>query len=275
MNNSSAIRETRNFDQFVWTLPPRSLLQHVENVCSEKSTNRPFGSAMRTGTRTLLGYTGQGFTSVHVPTFVDFNPFAYMNRPLTHQQQAVYDFIRRKIIERGYGPTVREIGEHMSIKSPNGVMCHLRALERKGMLTRTANKSRAIELTEPVSRLMGGSLPMEGTIAAGVCTLGATGSKPFDVGELVAAERYVLEVKDDSLAAARLSPGDRLVIQKQLTASPGQLALVRTGEHEMGLRYWQPEEDRIRLRPIDPTQPAVLVAHVQILGIVVGVVRIL
>ncbi len=53
---------------------------------------------------------------------------------LTDRQQAVYEFIREKILKRGYGPTVREIGEQMEIRSPNGVMCHLRALERKGMI---------------------------------------------------------------------------------------------------------------------------------------------
>ncbi len=198
-----------------------------------------------------------------------------MNRPLTQQQQAVYDFIRDKIIARGYGPTVREIGEHMNIKSPNGVMCHLRALERKGMLTRTANKSRAIELTEPVSRLMGGSLPIEATLVDGVCVSTTEAIPPFDVGELVAPERYVLLIKDNSLLDASLIAGDRLVIQKQLTASDGQLALVRTGEHETGLRYWHSEGGKVRLRPISHNQPANVVDHVQILGVVIGVVRLL
>ena len=55
-----------------------------------------------------------------------------MARQLTERQQAVYDMIRDLIVQRGYGPTVREIGEQFGIKSPNGVMCHLRALERKG-----------------------------------------------------------------------------------------------------------------------------------------------
>jgi repressor LexA len=51
---------------------------------------------------------------------------------LTERQLIVYEFIRDKIVHRGYGPTVREIGEHFDIRSPNGVMCHLKALEKKG-----------------------------------------------------------------------------------------------------------------------------------------------
>ncbi len=71
---------------------------------------------------------------------------------LTERQQRVYEVIREKINSRGYGPTVREIGEILNISSPNGVMCHLRALERKGKISRAANKSRAIELTEKSHR---------------------------------------------------------------------------------------------------------------------------
>ncbi len=93
-----------------------------------------------------------------------------MSNQLTDRQQNVYDMIRSLIVQRGYGPTVREIGEHFGIKSPNGVMCHLRALERKGLITRSPNKSRAIELTHAADR-NGHSLPMAGMVAAGPTTL--------------------------------------------------------------------------------------------------------
>ena len=66
---------------------------------------------------------------------------------LTERQQAVYEFIRDKIRNRGYGPTVREIGTEFDINSPNGVVCHLKALEKKGAIKREQNLSRAIELT--------------------------------------------------------------------------------------------------------------------------------
>ena len=86
------------------------------------------------------------------------------NQPaLTPRQRDVYDFIEDKIVNRGYSPTVREIGQHFGIKSPNGVMCHLKALEKKGLITRQSHKSRAIQLTD--QRKI--SLPLVGTIAAG------------------------------------------------------------------------------------------------------------
>ena len=70
-----------------------------------------------------------------------------MKSTLTDRQRAVYEFIRDKIQNRGYGPTVREISREFGIKSPNGVVCHLKALEKKGLITREPNMSRAIELT--------------------------------------------------------------------------------------------------------------------------------
>ncbi len=197
-----------------------------------------------------------------------------MNRPLTSQQQAVYDFIRDKIVSRGYGPTVREIGEHMHIKSPNGVMCHLRALERKGMLTRTANKSRAIELTEPVSRLMGGSLPIGARFSGGICRLNSSTAQSFDLGQLVAPDRYLLEVVDDSLLVANIQSGDGLVIQKQDTASSGQMVLIRNNELESSLCIWHSESGKVRLQSLQGSAVLRAMDEVQILGVVVGLVRL-
>src|SRR5438093_4557877 len=84
---------------------------------------------------------------------------------LTERQREVYEFIRHKIEDRGYGPTVREIGLDFDIKSPNGVMCHLKALVKKGLITRVPKSARAIQLADFQSRSTG--LPLLGTVAAG------------------------------------------------------------------------------------------------------------
>src|SRR5215510_10130120 len=85
---------------------------------------------------------------------------------LKTRQREVYEFIREKIRGRGYGPTVREIGDKFHISSPNGVMCHLKALEKKGLINREPNMSRAIQLAQEPAELRG--LPLAGRIAAGV-----------------------------------------------------------------------------------------------------------
>ena len=196
-----------------------------------------------------------------------------MNRPLTKQQQFVYNFIRDKIVSRGYGPTVREIGEHMNIKSPNGVMCHLRALERKGMITRTANKSRAIELTEPISRLVGASLPIRGSVQSGSCLIEPESSQQFDLAQFCKDEKYTLQVQDDALVDAHILKGDFVVVQARRLAQNGQLAVVRTGDSETCLRYWISDGARIHLQPANRSMPPKIVDHAEVLGVVVGVVR--
>src|SRR5712692_712883 len=84
---------------------------------------------------------------------------------LTERQREIYDFIRSKIESRGYGPTVREIGQAFDIKSPNGVMCHLKALEKKGLIKRETFSARAIQLID--HRLGSVTLPLLGSVAAG------------------------------------------------------------------------------------------------------------
>src|SRR5262252_9590899 len=86
---------------------------------------------------------------------------------LTPRQKEIYNFIRGKIQGRGYGPTVREIGVHFQIKSPNGVMCHLKALQKKGLIHREPNMSRAIQLLDDPTMARPGGVKMLGRIAAG------------------------------------------------------------------------------------------------------------
>jgi repressor LexA len=198
-----------------------------------------------------------------------------MNRSLTERQQSVYQFIREKILTRGYGPTVREIGEEMSISSPNGVMCHLRALEKKGMIKRDANKSRAIELIQAGSPLRRSAiLPMVGRVAAGQCSMACEQDESIDLSELfVRDDRFALEVTGDSMIDAHIADGDYVIVQKQSYAYPGQIVVAQTTEHEATLKYWFPENGRIRLQPANRNMQPIYVDEAAIQGIVIGVVR--
>ncbi len=198
-----------------------------------------------------------------------------MKLALTDRQQSVYEFIRDKIVNRGYGPTVREIGEQMDIRSPNGVMCHLRALERKGMIKRTANKSRAIELIQPGTvPVRSTSLPMAGRVAAGLCTLAIEQNETIDLSEmLIRDDRFALEVTGDSMIDAHIADGDYVIIQKQSYAYPGQIVVAQTDEHEATLKYWFPENGRIRLQPANRKMQPIYVDNAEVKGIVIGVVR--
>jgi repressor LexA len=191
---------------------------------------------------------------------------------LTKRQKAVYEFVRDKIRNRGYGPTVREIGEKFKISSPNGVMCHLRALEKKGLITREPNMSRAIQLSaEPIQEV---GLPLVGEVAAGVMHEAIEQDERVDFGAMFGRKnQFALRVRGDSMIDAQIADGDYVVVKKQRTATKGQMVVAQTDEGEATLKYWFPEKNRIRLQPANSEMSPMYVREAKVLGVVVGVVR--
>lgn len=204
------------------------------------------------------------------PTRTDF--IMALIDQLTKRQKAVYEFIRDKIRNRGYGPTVREIGEKFKISSPNGVMCHLRALEKKGLITREPNMSRAIQLsTEPAEEL---GLPLAGEVAAGVMHEAIEQYERVDFGQIFGKKnQFALKVRGDSMVDAQILDGDYVVIKKQRTANKGDIVVAQTEDGEATLKYWHPEKNRIRLQPANDEMSPIYVKNAKVLGVLVGVVR--
>ena len=193
---------------------------------------------------------------------------------LTEKQKAVYEFIRDKIRNRGYGPTVREIGQHFDIRSPNGVMCHLKALEKKRLITREPNMSRAIRLSAEPLRDTG--LPLVGRIAAGVLHEAIEQEGRFDFSDVFAnrdQDLFVLKVEGDSMIEDHIADGDYVVVRRQKTAHKGQIVVALTDENEATLKHWYPEKNRIRLEPANAAMKPIFVKDAQVLGVVEGVVR--
>src|SRR5450432_2781703 len=131
---------------------------------------------------------------------------------LTERQKEVYEFIRDKIHNRGYGPTVREIGDNFGISSPNGVMCHLKALEKKGLITREPNMSRAIQLSaEPIEER---GLPLAGRIAAGVLHEAIEQNERVDFGAMFSHKSlFALQVSGESMIDDQIADGDYVVVR--------------------------------------------------------------
>jgi len=191
---------------------------------------------------------------------------------LTKKQKLVYEFLRDKIRNRGYGPTVREIGEHFEIRSPNGVMCHLKALEKKGLISREKNMSRAIHLLqEPVEER---GLPLYGMIAAGVLHEAVEQDERIDFSDIFNKKNlFALKVNGDSMIEDAIADGDHVIVRKQRTARKGQIVVAFTEEGEATLKRWYPEANRIRLEPANSAMKPIYVRDAKILGVVVGVVR--
>jgi repressor LexA len=190
---------------------------------------------------------------------------------LTSKQKDVYNYIRDRIRARGYGPTVREIGERFNITSPNGVMCHLKALERKGFILRDPKRSRAIQVLEDKPSE---GLPLLGRIAAGSLHEAIGQQEHINLGNLFSADDlFVLEVTGDSMIDDQIADGDYVVVRRQETATPGAIVVALTDENEATLKRWYPENGRIRLQPANPTMKPIYVREARVMGVVVGVVR--
>jgi repressor LexA len=228
---------------------------------------------------------------------------------LTQRQEMVLQYIQSSITERGYPPTLREIGNFMGIRSTNGVNDHLRALERKGYLTREDMKSRALR---PTVLANGSNLSNGHAGANGHASHDANGVNGYDLGEgyieipilgRVAAGQlteaienpedtvridrmlvggagrdvFGLRVSGESMVNAGIRDGDYVFVRKQLDAQRGEIIVALVGE-EATCKYYYPESDRIRLVPANDRMTDIVIGmddwrSTQILGVVVGLYR--
>jgi repressor LexA len=209
---------------------------------------------------------------------------------LTKRQEQTLDFIRHSIEDRGYPPTLREIGEHMGIRSTNGVNDHLRALERKGYLTREDMKSRALKLVEDQDAAPAPKLNAEedlievrvlGRVAAGLPLYAEE-----NVIDTVRVDRMLvrggrdvfgLRVSGDSMIDAGILSGDYIFVKKQSTADRGDIVVALIGD-EATVKYFYPERDYVRFQPANGQMAPILVRasdfkSTMLLGKVVGVYR--
>lgn len=153
------------------------------------------------------------------------------NARLTNRQQQIYDFLEDRIQSSGYAPSVREIGEFFNIRSPNGVVCHLRALEKKGMIRRDKNVSRAISLTDANANLR---MPFMGTLHAnGPIVPAPATEQSVNLGKsLAGSSKTVLQIVGHEFQSLGVCEGDSIVVDLTATPTEGSMVLVR---NQMGL----------------------------------------
>ena len=224
---------------------------------------------------------------------------------LTDRQLEVLRFIARQIEEQGYPPTIREIGEALDIRSTNGVNDHLKALERKGFLSRDPVKSRALIPTSRAREALtgrGGAQVI--SLAARSATRASTPSRLVEVpivgrvaaGQPILAEEriedtvqvdsfflgagrkvYGLRVHGDSMIGDGILPGDYIFVRKQLNADDGDIVVAMIDDEATVKRVYF-EGDRVRFQPSNPRMAPIYVResdfkHTMILGVVVGIYR--
>jgi repressor LexA len=193
---------------------------------------------------------------------------------LTDRQREIYEFIRSKIEGRGYGPTVREIGLHFDIKSPNGVMCHLKALEKKGLIIRKGFSARAIQLVD--HHPPGTTMPLLGQVAAGTPTQAVDQQERLDFNELFGGpNHFALRVRGQSMIEDHIADGDFVVIRQQETANNGE-RVVAMIDNEVTLKRYFRDKAQVRLEPANGNMDPIVIdpgANASILGVLVGVLR--
>jgi repressor LexA len=206
---------------------------------------------------------------------------------LTGRQQEIWNFLVDYVDRQGYPPTVREIGEAVGLASPSTVHAHLANLERAGLLRRDPTKPRALELVGRTKRAAAPAveeplrLPLLGQIAAGGPLL-ADQNVEDEIGVPEPLGRdadFLLRVRGDSMIDAGILDGDIVVVRRQQDARDGDIVVALAGDDETAdeatVKRFFREADRVRLQPENALHEPIYTRHVDILGKVVGVMRLL
>ena len=205
------------------------------------------------------------------------------NVTLTERQREILDFIDAQMRERGYPPSVREIGEAVGLTSPSTVHSHLATLQRLGYLTRDSTKPRAIEVhtdgkADVAERRPVRHVPLVGTVAAGTGVIAQEHIEevlPLPEDLTGDGDLFMLRVRGESMIDVGIFDGDYVVARRQNTARKGEIVVAGIPGDEATIKTFMGGTDTITLRPanpalIDMTFPA---NEVSIFGRVVTVMR--
>jgi repressor LexA len=201
---------------------------------------------------------------------------------LTTRQQQIFEFIKRYTNDKGYPPTVRDIGQAIGLTSSSTVHAHLANLERLGMLRRDPTKPRAMEvLADKAKRaIVPSGLPLVGRVAAGTPILAEENIEEYvEVSPLAGGDGgdFVLEIRGDSMKNAGILDGDTVVVRKQATAADGDIVVAIVGEDdgdsEATVKRYFRERDHIRLEPENEDFEPIRSPDIKVAGRVIGVFR--
>ncbi|KAA0547847.1 transcriptional repressor LexA [Bacillus sp. BGMRC 2118] len=205
-------------------------------------------------------------------------------KKLSKRQQDILEFIKKEVNQKGYPPSVREIGEAVGLASSSTVHGHLARLESKGLIRRDPTKPRAIEILDqdvvtPIYSNSVVNVPIVGKVTAG---------QPITAIENVddyfpIPDRYVspddkvfmLEIMGDSMIEAGIFDGDLVLVRQQHTANNGDIVVAMTEEDEATVKRFFKEKDYFRLQPENSSLSPIILNNVSILGKVIGVYRTL
>lgn len=202
-------------------------------------------------------------------------------KKLTEKQQQIYDYIVAFQKEHGYPPSVREIGEHVGLKSPSTVHFHLKGLEASGLITKAEGKTRAITVSGGPGRdnvvpleTPADKVPVVGSVAAGTPITAEECIEDyltFDTGGLT-GEHFALQVRGESMLHAGILPGDYVIVHQQQGFRNGDI-VVALFEDEATVKTYRRKDGHLWLMPENPDYEPIDGDGCQLLGKVTAVVR--
>ena len=200
---------------------------------------------------------------------------------ISSRQLAIMDFIKSEVREKGYPPSVREIGESVGLASSSTVHGHLERLEKKGLIRRDPTKPRAIEIlgmddsvsafSHTISRV-----PLIGRVTAGVpitATENIEDYFPLPNDFVKDDNVYMLSVVGESMIDAGIHDGDYVIVRQQSSANNGDIVVAMNEEDEATVKTFYKEKDHIRLQPENSSMEPIRLSNVTILGKVIGLFR--
>ena len=195
-------------------------------------------------------------------------------RPATERQRRILEVIRTFTAEHGYPPSVREIGERVGLSSSSTIHAHLKALERRGLISRDPTKPRALRSGGTLRETL--VVPVLGRVAAGVPI---TAQEDVE-GEFVlpaeflprGSDAFMLRVQGDSMVEAAILDGDLILVRPQRTAENGEIVVAMLDGEATVKRFYR-EAERVRLQPENQAMAPIYASDVEIVGRVEAVVR--
>ena len=197
---------------------------------------------------------------------------------LPTREKSILEFIRQKIWDSGFPPTVREIGEAVGLRSTSTVHNYLKRLELKGAIRKNPDSSRAIEVVADTWRRKKMiPMPLVGAVRAGepITADEHTESVYPLPAELIGKDNncFMLIVRGDSMINAGIHEGDYLIVSEQDDAQDGDLVVARIGNEDATVKRFYKEEDHIRLQPENDEYQPIIAKEVIIRGKVIGLYR--
>ena len=183
------------------------------------------------------------------------------------------------ILNKGYPPSVRDIGLAVNLKSTSSVHSHLETLEKNGYIRRDPTKPRTIEIIDDnfnLTRREMVNVPVIGQVAAGQPLLAVeniTGYFPIPAEYLPNEETFMLNVKGNSMINAGINDGDQIIVAKRPVANNGDIVVALVNDSATVKRFYK-EDDCIRLQPENDTMEPIIVDDCDILGKVIGLLRL-